>query len=399
MIRRGDDRGAVLIVVALFVVVAVVMLAAVIDLGGLRQEKRELTMSTDAAALAAVQTVNFSLLTGSTDCATALTMPTVALQEGLVTAKDVVLKSLNDNGGSTYLTCTVVPDGAGSGYVTVKATEDVEYTFGKAVGQNSGSVDGTSSAAFTLDLGGGLRPVGVCQETDSLDAVSLNLGTQLVALAGLPAAPQGSPYISATLPVDKLDDDSTCGEAPGHFGQMDFEDDGSGHGNCDPTKPDKLVAGTYCEYLYNGWYGDLPSDHVYSGDTGDDYKNTTDMFDNLKDSVGHFFIPVYSEVVDCKQKAKPAECDNIKGTPFRVTYYVEVELDSYCLVGNAKPDCRIEKDLDGDGTIKPAEQLRWMKFDVYRVVDASSVTALPKTDDAEEIPARICATDEDLSYC
>lgn len=400
--RRRNDRGAVLILVAVFVVVAVVMLAAVIDLGALRQEKREVTMSTDAAALAAVQSANFASITGPTDCGSALTTPETVLNDPTqVTVERVARDFLLENGGSTFLECWIVPDGLGSGYVTVTATEDVEYAFGKAVGQDSGSVGGTSSAAYTLDLGGGLRPIGVCKTSNSLDVPSLDFSTLLAPLAASGAiAPAGVPHFSITLSVEKLDgEDAECGIAPGHFGQIDFADDGNAKGTCDPSKPDKLIDGSYCEDLYNGWFGDLPADHVYSGNPGSEYPGTEQMFDNLRDEVGHFFVPVHDAVVKCAGSPKPTECDSVTGVPFRVSYYVEVTLDSYCLDSDANAACRIQRDDDGDGTIQNDEKFRWFKLDVYRVVEAAGLSTLPKTDDAEPIPARICATDEDVTYC
>ncbi len=42
-----------------FAVVAVLMLAAVVDLGNLRQEKKQVTLATDASALAAAASIDF----------------------------------------------------------------------------------------------------------------------------------------------------------------------------------------------------------------------------------------------------------------------------------------------------------------------------------------------------
>lgn len=400
--RCADDRGAVLIIVAVFAIVSVVMLAAVVDLGGLRQEKREVTLSTDAAALAAVQSADFTLVSTAMDCSAVPTNLEARLQEPThLFVDDVVRKFLDANGGSMYDACEVVPDGLGSGYVTVAAKDSVQYAFGKAIGQTSGSVNGKSAAAFTLDLGGGLRPVGVCEATMSLDTPPKDFELLLAPLATTGAsAPAGNPHFDITLPVEKLNDtDAPCGSASGHFGQIDFADSGNGQGNCDPTKVDKLIEDSYCEYLFNGWFGDLPSDQVFSGDPGSNYSGTTGMFDNLRDEVGHFFIPVYDEVIDCKVKPKPSECSTVKGAPFHITYYVEVELDSYCLDGSKRSTCVIERDVDGSGSIDNDERFRWFEFDVYRVISAAGLTQLPKTSDAEPIPARICAVDSDLTYC
>lgn len=405
MTRRRDDRGAVLVIVAVFMIVAVVMMAAVVDLGGLRQERREVTLSTDAAALAGVQAASFTGLTQDEPCDEVGTTAEAKLEDlTYLTVEIVVRDYLESNGGSELVDCRVFPDGVGSGYVTVTATDSVDYAFGKAIGQESGSVNGTSAAAYTLDAGGGLRPIGICENVNSLTASDgTNGGGLSTLLGGIGSTPVDSP-IRLRLPVGNgtgnPNDDAECADAPGFFGQMDFEDDGDAQGNC-ALDAQQTTPNSYCDYLFNGWYGDL-QDHLAAGDSGSNYgPNVRAVLDYVIQNVGHFYVPVYDGVAECTGNNQPAVCEGVTAPRmFEVSFYAEVELESYCLQVNASPDCRMSEDLDGDGTTEDSEQgLYWMEFLVYRALDAEDVDSLPKTDDAEPVPPRICAVDGDASYC
>lgn len=163
-IRGRGDRGAILVIVAVFSLVAVLMLAAVIDLGNQRGQGKQVTLATDASALAAAASIDFRDpaargagvvcgAVGSTDVVDA-------------TVGAVAERYWRENGGTGPLDCRITFDGlqAGNAYVTVAATNEVEYQFSGVTGQRSGSVRGVSSARVAPATAGILYPVGLCTE-------------------------------------------------------------------------------------------------------------------------------------------------------------------------------------------------------------------------------------------
>jgi hypothetical protein len=63
--RRDDERGLVLVFVAMFLVVLLVITAIVVDLGNARQQKRQAIAAADAGALAGAQTIGSATPTPS----------------------------------------------------------------------------------------------------------------------------------------------------------------------------------------------------------------------------------------------------------------------------------------------------------------------------------------------
>ncbi len=160
------QRGAVLPIVAVFVLVAVVMLAAVIDLGHQRENKKEITLSTDAAALAgaSVADTEVSALTSQpagtlVDCSSVTISPAAENSEGFTYVSEMVDHYYDDrNGGTNVPDCKVARMSYRRGYVLVSAHEIVDYNFAPAFGQDTGGVSGVSVAAIVDFFGGGLRP-------------------------------------------------------------------------------------------------------------------------------------------------------------------------------------------------------------------------------------------------
>jgi len=152
-----DDRGAVLILVAVFSLVAIIFLAFVIDIGNQRQNRRQLNSGTDSAALALSQEwiadpANF---TESYDC------DSDAIGTRLI--------DNNDPGGvlPTWDCSLTEVVRYRSGVLTVESDEAVDYAFGGATGVDSGGTGSLTSVLIQPVVGGGVRPVALC--TNSFD--------------------------------------------------------------------------------------------------------------------------------------------------------------------------------------------------------------------------------------
>ena len=152
-------------IVAVFTLVAVLMLAAVVDLGNLRQEKKQVTLATDASALAAAASIDFRKPDGDGHRRGF---------RGSVRSTDVVDTNVGAVAKRYWPSPRIAavarwgarsssPRGkAWTAYVTVTATESVDYAFSGATGQRSGAASGTSSARIAAASGGLLYPIGLC---------------------------------------------------------------------------------------------------------------------------------------------------------------------------------------------------------------------------------------------
>lgn len=361
--RCGGDRGAVLVIVAVFMIVAVIMTAAVVDLGGLRQEKKEVTLSTDAAALAGASLADLEdpqlVAAGPTPVDCDLVEPDANAPNGddFLTVQDAVDDYLGRNGGSSGLDCGVVRTGVRRGYVVVSADEIVEFAFGPAIGAASGSVAGVSVAAIQeRPGGGGLRPVAVCADTSTLDGTASDVRDLILEATSTGGVLNGGLGRDLTFAVDKVNDQDGCGIATGNFGQLDLNG-GSNPGAC--TNPDG-----FCWQMANGYSGSVSN--PVSGDPGNNFVPSSGAIDGLIETGVRFYVPVYDAAVGSGSTAS-----------FNVTHYLETVFVGYCLL----PGCRI-KDAEGD-------PLRWFRWKVLRIANFATVGPPSAT------PPRLCAVDND----
>lgn len=388
--RMSRDRGAILPIIASFIFFAVVMAAFVVDIGGLRAEKKEVTLSTDAAALAGVDSINFaSAAEGAGQACSSVPA------KGGGTVLDVVNGYLSSNGGTTLLNnqCSVNVEDTRveHGFVTVYGVDDVEYQFGQIVGQSSGETQGVSSAALDSD-GGGLRPFGVCQIVESLvenpgdpiygfpsplpssdpDYVSLLDDAAGSATGALDGGGSGAPTVF--FPIDKLDSSSPCGDAPGNFGQLDLADNNGTNapGSCNNVSDDDRL----CDNTINGFDGEVqnPGD----GSTGNNYNPFNGPFTTLENNQTQFWIPVYSTVT-----VTPSI-----GAQFDFSHWMEVLPIAHCFNRN---QCGIA-DSNGDNA-------RWFQWRVLRIVSTSAFPVGPPLTGDAVFPVRICSVTGDDSYC
>ncbi|WP_147534438.1 TadE/TadG family type IV pilus assembly protein [Bacillus marasmi] len=133
-----EEKGAVMIIMALLMIVFLGITALVIDGGMLYMEKQKLQDITDAAALAGAQE-----LPTSTDQATAQANQAIVLNE-----TNPILFNINFNENNHR--------------ITVTAEKSIDLFFAKALGFNEAKVDAASNVEIgTLISGRGAVPVGI----------------------------------------------------------------------------------------------------------------------------------------------------------------------------------------------------------------------------------------------
>lgn len=356
---RRDERGATLVIASVFIIVAVIMVAAVVDLGGLRAEKKEVTLSTDAASLAAVAAIDYSdpNATGNgTDCADVR-----SVDAAYPTVEDVADRYLTENGQSVLGTCQIFFGTAGGNetYLTVEASDNVEFAFGKAIGQEGGSTGGVSSARAGSASIGGIYPIGVCGPDSP--------GVDDFVNPALPFPQQFAGSETVTLDFGN----SNCGGS-GNHDQIDFED-GYSAGECKPTS-----EGAFCTDIKNGGFGGIIPPIITSNPGGGGWngQGLPPPLHDLRNRQVHFFVPV---VGNCSEVPEPERRCSGNGTTYPVKYLMEVVIDSFVPNGG------------GAG----------FTFDVYQVVDYQYYkdNGLPVSTVNQEVGLHICATTADTSGC
>lgn len=389
--RRGD-RGAVLVIVAVFAIVAVLMLAAVVDLGGLREEKKEVTLSTDAAALAGVSLANMAdpdltTIHSLVPCVNVGVDPVLSAAgknpQNFGTVQQVVNDYLSRNGSSNPVDCRVARSGINQGYVVVSADEVVPYKFATAVGQQSGRVGGMSVAARATGLGGGLRPVGICAVERSLNEKSPGtnyaIETDILSQGTLDARGVkvlGTP-ITVVMEKEHLKKDvDACntGDASGQRGQVNFDGkNGNGGQKCDdPAQPPDSDQ-SYVESFRDGYHGQINS--YVEQDSGNDFNSSQDCLDTLIASNQRVWLPVYDSYDRSRQS-------------FQIVGFVEVEFEGYCLQNGSS-----ENDPGNTTPCKYTElDAEWFRVKVYGSFTPKSFPATPPlTSDAQASQSFICA--------
>ncbi len=337
--RRRGDRGAILVIVAVFAVVAVLMLAAVVDLGNLRQEKKQVTLATDASALAAAASIDFRSPTAKgngVDCSSIKSTDAVDTTVGAVASR-----YWRENGGSGPLQCTAffASTQAGTAYVTVAARESVDLTFAGATGQPSGAVTGSSSARIASASGGLLYPVGLCT-------------------AGAVQSLQGAltkvyePPVSTSILFD-----GACGGA-GNKRQVQF--------NVGLRGDSCGSVGMWCWDFNHGGFdvaGNAPA--IVESDTGKDWQKAEATIAALAAAHTRFWIPAIQARPDLPQSGTFAK--------YQVTHFVEVEIQSY-------------------------SKRKGFSFLVYQVVPYTT-SGPPATSNTYTARVHLCGTGEGVAAC
>lgn len=288
--QRGD-RGATLIVVAAFSIIAVMMMAFVVDIGGLRAEKKEVTLSTDAAALAAASVIDFSDLqaTGSNvDCGV---VDSTDKTFG-PTVEHVALHYLAENGDSVLGDCRIFFGGKSDAYVTVTASDDVDYRFGQTVGASAGTAFGTSSARVASPAAGNLYPVGMC----SAGAVD--------ALNG-----ETSKVFDPPIAENPNFENAACGGA-GNKRQVQFDPSLNGNSCGGPPQ------GMWCYDFNNGGFDGAPK--IVESDPGKDWQKAAAVINDFIADGTHIWVPAIKYLSGSGTNAT-----------YEVTHFLEVSITSY----------------------------------------------------------------------
>lgn len=133
---KDEDRGAVLIIVAILLPVLIGVLALVGDLGFQIAARRQVVTAADAASLAAAQACSYGH------------DPAAAVQE-LVTANLADAPGVSEASG-TITNLTGSCDGLTSGHLTVTTHATVSRFFAGILGIGPGSVSSTATAEWTV---------------------------------------------------------------------------------------------------------------------------------------------------------------------------------------------------------------------------------------------------------
>jgi Flp pilus assembly protein TadG len=220
-LRRGDDDGAIAVLVALLAVVLVGMAAFAVDLGNAYAVKRKLSVTADSAALAGAAAASKALSVGSASCDTASGQITPASQQALgqaaaQSAAAAVMSQGDLSGRSTLspvtLTCT-----ADDIRVTVTNAQSVPTFFAGVFGvADTNPVGAATARAFVPGSASGLKPIAACTDTVS--------------------SRYSPPTSSRPFLVFMDNSGNPCGiSSAGNWGILNFDD--QGQYNAAPTGP------------------------------------------------------------------------------------------------------------------------------------------------------------------
>ncbi len=347
-VRRGE-RGAVLILVAVFAIVAVIFLAFVVDIGNQRQDRRQLATATDASALdvatrwsdaGLAKLANFTLISGNAfkgvyDCTS--------------DAQDFLDRNRQVDAGDYECRAEILSPRLAS--VRVFAEGETNYQVAPAIGIDQGSIGSSTAVKITANPFGGLRPFAVCASQPAFNTWYSS-----------PAAQDPNTVTRVTISGDKFLP-AECGQNNGNWGFVQFEtqDGGTGNGN------DNKLAGTlrngsddvispYLDSVGNTHrqrcsksYAVQKSDHgavscIFdtNGAGGWNNNNTMQAFNHL---IGPpavtFALPIYDRIVDLGGSS----------TGFPVIGFAEARLVSF--VQGGSKDNSITLDLIRVWTTQP----------------------------------------------
>jgi len=136
--RRGDERGAILVMATVGVVLAVIATALAVDVGTLAQEKRRAQKVADLAALDAVRDVPANYQARAVES---------ALRNGLPTSAGYSVVAVE---GTKVNGACVASAGAGTACVTVTAPHKNNFLAGNQVVKARAVAGTVSSAGFTI---------------------------------------------------------------------------------------------------------------------------------------------------------------------------------------------------------------------------------------------------------
>lgn len=254
--RRGDDTGAVAVLVAILMSLFLVLTAFALDIGNAYANVRQLSVAADAAALSAAAKVG-SLYPQGTACTaaglTAINATAVAQAEADKKNTDNTKSGVSAPVDPVTVRCA----GSDSIEVVVNNNRTVRTALAGIIGIDTMRPNSTATARYQRQpVGGGLRPWAVCA-TD-VQASQANPSTT---------------YWTALGNWSTKDTTGICGSsAPGQWGSVDF--DGGGNG-----------APDLADWTLNGYPGEVVIPNAYlPADPGK--TNSNGVRDALQSLVG-----------------------------------------------------------------------------------------------------------------
>lgn len=220
----SSERGAVVVFVVIAIVVLLASAALAIDIGVGWNARRNLVTSTDAAALAA----GGEYASGGVGC------------------NAVAQTYLGYNAPTATMTACTPAFVGSSGYVTVKAAEDVDAYFGRVLGRTAL----TASSSTTVQWGNpasatGLRPFGLCSES-----------LEMIAFLANPDAIQTHKISYTKANASDCNDN---GAVPGNWGTINFD---GGPGGANETGD--WVDNGYDDAVFSGTLGGTCTNEAYA---------------------------------------------------------------------------------------------------------------------------------------
>jgi Flp pilus assembly protein TadG len=272
--RARDERGAVIVIVAIMLAVLMGLVAFALDTGNGWQTRRHLITATDAAALAAADTY----AVGGSGC-------------GGVAASYATSNVSN----ATVTGCAFTNFEPGAGMVTVAATVPWHMNFAGIMGFGDSVVHSTTTAAYGKPLGVyGLRPLALCNAS--------------VAFQDWLKTSMSSGY-TTTITYAKSSPGDCGANVPGNWGVQDFN--GGANSNAD-TK----------SWLLSGYPGLVTAPSSVPGDTGAFSNTLGSALDYLVSNKIVFAVPVYD-----------AAAGNGGNAQFHIIGFVSVQLLDYQATG------------------------------------------------------------------
>ncbi len=281
LIPERDERGAVVVIVALVAIVLFGAAAYAIDSGNLWQTRRNMVTATDAGALAAAS----KFAVGQDGCS-------VAPQFLTANRSDATLDACNPSTTNT--------DG---GYVTVSGHTNVPLSFAGVFGMTNKQVNSATSARWGIPSSAtGLRPIALCITSTPALEQWLNL----------PSGPTGPTTTPITITLSNSQPDSckdSSGNVAGNWG-LAF---GSGNNSNSDT----------VNWLANGYSTPVSIGDDIHANTGAFSGSLQSALQSLVDNHTWFALPVFDRV------------DGLNGNnaSYHVVAFAFVQLVSYDVSG------------------------------------------------------------------
>lgn len=348
--NRGDERGAVAVMVALLVVAMIGFLAFVTDFGYAYANKRSIQNGVDAAALTYAQELHLAT-PDPTNCLDMADDPSI-----VSAAKAKATQIFRQNAPDPlegpiqlefFAPSCLEPGLTDNLVVKVKAKRSSPALIGRALRPNDLYIQAAARAivgpAKTLT---GVRPFALCDQLADLMSIS-------------PGSPLTIFFDNNTTP---------CGGAPGNFGTIDLR-------NPPPPGGPGGVVEAWTRYGYEGTVpADIPS--TFEGDPGEPSAN---MRDDFRAILGEsIVIPVYTSLTSSGSHST-----------YSVDRYIGVKVCGFRLVNNDAIDS-LDCFVPTTATADPTKRFVQLAFDNFvSVADINTTCRIADTCDRGPLTVKL----------